>query len=243
MATDHQARQPLSDAEHRGQLRRALIASTIGTTIEWYDFLLYSTVTGLVFAKLFFPDSDPSDRDVEGLRYFLYRLCRPPGRRSDLRSLRRPDRPQGGVDRHPGDNRRGDRRGRPGADLRPDRHLGGNHHDRPAVHPGCRGRWRMERFGPDVDGVGPNQRQSRLHSLLAAIWRSGRPCPGQSRRVGVQLDLRRPVPGLGLAHPVPPQHRYGRRSESTSGSAFSKRRCSRSWWRRSASRPHRCWRC
>ncbi len=59
MAIDHQARQPLSDAEHRGQLRRALIASTIGTTIEWYDFLLYSTVTGLVFAKLFFPDSDP----------------------------------------------------------------------------------------------------------------------------------------------------------------------------------------
>jgi MFS family permease len=59
VAIDHQARQPLSDAEHRGQLRRALIASTIGTTIEWYDFLLYSTVTGLVFAKLFFPDSDP----------------------------------------------------------------------------------------------------------------------------------------------------------------------------------------
>lgn len=27
----------------------------IGTTIEWYDFFLYSTVTGLVFAKLFFP--------------------------------------------------------------------------------------------------------------------------------------------------------------------------------------------
>jgi hypothetical protein len=40
-------------------LRRAIIASTIGTTIEWYDFLLYSVVTGLVFAKLFFPKSDP----------------------------------------------------------------------------------------------------------------------------------------------------------------------------------------
>src|SRR5215813_4589089 len=34
-------------------------ASTIGTAIEWYDFFLYSTVTGLVFAKLFFPNSDP----------------------------------------------------------------------------------------------------------------------------------------------------------------------------------------
>ena len=45
--------------EHRTQLRRALVASTIGTTIEWYDFLLYGQVTGLVFGKLFFPHSDP----------------------------------------------------------------------------------------------------------------------------------------------------------------------------------------
>ncbi len=50
---------PLSEAEHRLQLRKAVVASTIGTTIEWYDFFLYSTVTGLVFAKLFFPSSDP----------------------------------------------------------------------------------------------------------------------------------------------------------------------------------------
>src|SRR6202011_1138121 len=49
----------LSEADHRSQLRRALIASTVGTTIEWYDFLLYGQVTGLVFARLFFPQSDP----------------------------------------------------------------------------------------------------------------------------------------------------------------------------------------
>jgi hypothetical protein len=49
----------LPEAEHRVQLRRALIASTVGTTIEWYDFLLYGTVTGLVFGKLFFPASSP----------------------------------------------------------------------------------------------------------------------------------------------------------------------------------------
>src|SRR5271165_3629800 len=49
----------LTELEHRVQLRRAVIASTIGTTIEWYDFFLYSTVTGLVFAKLYFPESDP----------------------------------------------------------------------------------------------------------------------------------------------------------------------------------------
>src|SRR5215831_11153725 len=49
----------LSETEHRAQLRRALVASTVGTTIEWYDFLLYGQVTGLVFGKLFFPQSDP----------------------------------------------------------------------------------------------------------------------------------------------------------------------------------------
>jgi hypothetical protein len=31
-------------------------SSTVGTTIEWYDFLIYSTVTGLVFSKVYFRD-------------------------------------------------------------------------------------------------------------------------------------------------------------------------------------------
>ena len=59
MAVAGTATSALSEFEHRVQLRRAVIASTIGTTIEWYDFFLYSTVTGLVFAKLYFPESDP----------------------------------------------------------------------------------------------------------------------------------------------------------------------------------------
>jgi metabolite-proton symporter len=48
-----------SDPIHQKMLVRAVIASTVGTAIEWYDFFLYSTVTGLVFAKEFFPNSDP----------------------------------------------------------------------------------------------------------------------------------------------------------------------------------------
>jgi len=35
------------------------VASFIGTTIEWYDFFLYSLASGLVFAKLYFPLDDP----------------------------------------------------------------------------------------------------------------------------------------------------------------------------------------
>lgn len=36
-------------------IRRVVIASFIGTTIEWYDFFLYGTAAALVFNKLFFP--------------------------------------------------------------------------------------------------------------------------------------------------------------------------------------------
>src|SRR6202030_1832073 len=49
----------LSDHEHGKQLRRAIIASTVGTAIEWYDFFLYGFVTASVFAKLYFPEQDP----------------------------------------------------------------------------------------------------------------------------------------------------------------------------------------
>jgi len=39
--------------------RRAVFASTIGTSIEWYDFFLYGTAAALIFPKLFFPGSQP----------------------------------------------------------------------------------------------------------------------------------------------------------------------------------------
>jgi metabolite-proton symporter len=40
-------------------LRKVVLASMIGTTIEWYDFFLYGTAAALVFNKLFFPRADP----------------------------------------------------------------------------------------------------------------------------------------------------------------------------------------
>ena len=36
---------------------RAVVASTIGTSIEWYDYFLYGTMAALVFPSLFFPKS------------------------------------------------------------------------------------------------------------------------------------------------------------------------------------------
>jgi len=38
---------------------KAVVASTVGTSIEWYDYFLFGTAGALVFAKLFFPKSDP----------------------------------------------------------------------------------------------------------------------------------------------------------------------------------------
>src|SRR6266853_5593091 len=70
----------LNDADHRRQLRRAVLAATIGTAIEWYDFFLYSTVTGLVCARLYFPRADPFVGTLEAFAiYAVGFVARPIG--------------------------------------------------------------------------------------------------------------------------------------------------------------------
>ena len=65
---------------HQQQLRRAVVASTVGTAIEWYDFFLYSTVTGLVFPQLFFPRADPFVGTLEAFAvYAVGFVARPIG--------------------------------------------------------------------------------------------------------------------------------------------------------------------
>jgi MFS family permease len=71
---------PMSEVDHQSALRRAVIASTVGTTIEWYDFLIYSTVTGLVFNKVYFPGSDPWVGTLQAFGvYFIGFVARPIG--------------------------------------------------------------------------------------------------------------------------------------------------------------------
>lgn len=80
MATSDLTNDSLYPSNHRTQLRRAVIASTIGTAIEWYDFFLYSTITGLVFAKLYFPHSDPWVGTLEAFAiYAVGFIARPVG--------------------------------------------------------------------------------------------------------------------------------------------------------------------
>jgi MFS family permease len=80
MTTMDIASRPLSEADHRAQLRRAVIASTVGTTIEWYDFFLYSQAAALVFGKLFFPRSDPLVGVMEAFAvFFVGYITRPIG--------------------------------------------------------------------------------------------------------------------------------------------------------------------
>lgn len=38
---------------------KVIFASAVGTTVEWYDFLLYGSAAALVFGKVFFPASSP----------------------------------------------------------------------------------------------------------------------------------------------------------------------------------------
>ncbi|MBA6436233.1 MFS transporter [Streptomyces sp. GMR22] len=64
----------------RDQSTRALVAGWIGTTVEYYDFSIYGLASSVVFAKLFFPTSDPVTGTLLSLSTFAIGfLARPIG--------------------------------------------------------------------------------------------------------------------------------------------------------------------
>lgn len=70
----------LSTSEHSAHLRKAVIASTIGTTIEWYDFFIYGTAAGLILGQLYFPNEDPLTATLAAFAtYFVGFIGRPIG--------------------------------------------------------------------------------------------------------------------------------------------------------------------
>lgn len=48
----------VKSGSHTSDVKKVVIASLIGSTIEWYDFFLYGVVAGIVFNKLYFPAGD-----------------------------------------------------------------------------------------------------------------------------------------------------------------------------------------
>src|SRR5271168_18951 len=70
----------LSASDHSTQLRKAVIASTIGTAIEWYDFFIYGIAAGLIFGKLYFPNEEPLTATLAAFgTYFIGFVGRPIG--------------------------------------------------------------------------------------------------------------------------------------------------------------------
>jgi metabolite-proton symporter len=59
---------------------RAVTASAVGTTIEWYDFFLYGVAAATVFPRMFFPGSDPFVATLLSFStYFVGFVARPLG--------------------------------------------------------------------------------------------------------------------------------------------------------------------
>ncbi len=75
-----ESREVAGTAEHGRQVRRAALASTVGTTIEWYDYFLYGTASALVFPSVFFPHASHYVGTLESFAtYFVGFAARPIG--------------------------------------------------------------------------------------------------------------------------------------------------------------------
>ncbi|MEB3368598.1 hypothetical protein [Saccharopolyspora mangrovi] len=74
--------QPAPDvrAVSRKDVRTVITSSPMGTTVEWYDFFLYSTAASLVFDELFFPTDDPAVSTMLAfVTFFVGFVARPLG--------------------------------------------------------------------------------------------------------------------------------------------------------------------
>ena len=111
-------RRQRTEKERLHAIRLTATASLIGTTIEWYDFILYTSLAGLIFNKLFFPADNRAGIAAAGLCHVRRGLHHPPDRRRLLRPFRRPHRPQATAGADFDDDGDCDVPDRPGADLR-----------------------------------------------------------------------------------------------------------------------------
>ncbi len=57
--TSHASQGRGTTASNKKELRRVLLSSYLGTTIEYYDFLVYGAAASVVFSQVFFSDLAP----------------------------------------------------------------------------------------------------------------------------------------------------------------------------------------
>ena len=183
-------------------MARVVIASSAGTAFEWYDFFIFGSLAPVI-SKVFFAGLDPTPALIAALAPLRRRLRVPPARRADLRSHRRPSRPQGRVPGHRQPDGHRDLPDRLSTDLR----AGGDaradiaHH--PARPPGHRARRRIWRRG-DLRRRACAQRQARrFHRMDPGIGvvRTARCAAGDRRHA--HMGRRGCVPRLGVARALP----------------------------------------
>jgi MHS family proline/betaine transporter-like MFS transporter len=93
-------------AEATSRARRAVVASSVGNALEWFDIIVYSSFA-VVISALFFPKLSGFRRADADLPHVRPVVPDPADRGGGDRQLRRPGRPEeGSVVHHPGDDRR-----------------------------------------------------------------------------------------------------------------------------------------
>ncbi|GAA3357957.1 MFS transporter [Saccharopolyspora gregorii] len=80
MAVGHVPGDVADGTAPRNSTRQVVVASLVGTSIEFYDFYVYATAAVLVFPKLFFPAGDPTAATLQSLATFAIAfIARPVG--------------------------------------------------------------------------------------------------------------------------------------------------------------------
>ena len=219
--------------------KKVILASSLGTVFEWYDFYLYGSLAAIIGAQ-FFSQYPEATRNVFALLAFAAGLPGAAVRRAGVRPAGRSRRPQIHLPHHHPDHGCVDLPGRLPAELRHDRvHRAGGAHC--AAHgPGSRARRRVWRRG-DLRRGACAPRQARLLHELDPDHRDARP-PALSHRHHVHADLRErqlcrgddsggsqdhAVRRVGLAHSVPGLDRAARPSRCGSGCRCRRARPSR----------------
>ena len=65
-----QALRPETPDDSKTRLRKVAAATIVGSMLEWYDFYLYATMASIVFSKIFFDTSNPTNATLQAFATF-----------------------------------------------------------------------------------------------------------------------------------------------------------------------------